>query len=401
MTEIEKTLFDLIRAAASGSRSEIPATVDPVTLYRIVRRLHLGSFLWDPASRLPASDVRTAWENDRHTAMMKDLMQTEEIEAISEALSGAGIRFAFLKGAELKRLWGDSSFRYMGDLDLYYEGDDAALRRALEGIGYTAERFGTRDFSHHFVFTKEPWFVLEPHFALLDPEDPFRDLLDGLFDRATPDPTRPGRYRLSPEDLYLHCLIHLRKHLADSGIGVRSFLDFAFLLREYPDLPERARVREVLDGAGLSVMESRVLHVARLFFDPAATPDAEDELEISSLFGAGLFGTFGNEMNNRLATERANSRCPRLRLFLKCAFPPLLSMAHRRFRAPLSWMLYPFFWFRRTFLILFSRKRRKKTGETFRVLSASRDDAENGARELRYFGLSPDGDGGREDNSRD
>lgn len=401
MTDAEKTLFDLIRAAASGSFYEIPATVDPVALYRAVRRLHLGSFLWEYASHLPESAVRTAWENDRQTAMMKDLMQSEETEAISEALSSAGIRFAFLKGTELKRLWGDPSFRYMGDTDFYYEGDDLVLRRTLEELGYVAERFGGRDFSHHFVFKKEPWFILEPHFALLDATDPYAEMLTGILDRATPDPVLAGRYRLSSEDLYLHCLIHLRKHIAGGGIGVRSFLDFAFLLREYPDLPERARVREVLDAAGLGEMESRVRRVARLLSDPAAIPDREDERELSAILGAGLFGSFENEVGNRLESERARSRFPRLRVALKCAFPPLLSMAHRRFRAPLSWLVYPFFWLRRTVLILFSRSRRKKTGETFRALAAYPSEGENRGRELRYFGLSPEGEGGGEDKRRD
>ena len=41
MTEIEKTVFDLIRAAASGSPYEIPETADLAMLYRIVRRQHL------------------------------------------------------------------------------------------------------------------------------------------------------------------------------------------------------------------------------------------------------------------------------------------------------------------------------------------------------------------------
>ena len=40
MTEIEKTVFDLIRAAASDLSYEIGGTVDPAALYRIVRRQH-------------------------------------------------------------------------------------------------------------------------------------------------------------------------------------------------------------------------------------------------------------------------------------------------------------------------------------------------------------------------
>ena len=390
MTEPERALFELIRAAASGSPSEIPATVDPVALYRLVRHLHLSSFLWESGSRLPESPVRSAWEKDRDLAVMKDLLQTEEQASVDAALSASGIRFLYLKGSVLKRFWGDPSFRYMGDADFLFEGDDEALRTALEGLGYTAEMFGSRDFSHHFVFRKEPWFILEPHFALFDADDPYAATLSGLFDRATPAPALPGRYLISEEDLYLHCLLHARKHIAGSGFGVRSFLDFAFLLREYPDLPERARVKEILSSAGLETFASRVLHVARLCSDPALAPDEEDEREISALFESGLFGTSEDVAEKRLLAEQNRSRFPRLAFFMKRFFPPLVTMARRKIRAPLSWLVYPFYLIRRLFLFVFTRSRRSRARSTLHVLSAGGNRTDDVGFELRYFGLSPE-----------
>lgn len=401
MTETEKALLDLIRAAASGSPSEIPATVDPVALYRIVRSLHLSSFLFESGSRLPDSRLRSVWEQDREASVMKELTQTEEKEKIDAALSAAGIRFLYLKGTVLKRFWREPSFRYMGDMDFLYEGDDATLRRTFEGLGYTSETYGTRDFSHHFVFHKEPWFTFEPHWSLFNSDEPFAGKITGLFDRATPDPLLPGRFLISEEDLYLHCLLHAHRHLTEGGIGARSFLDFAFLLREYPDLPDRSRVREFLSKAGLLVFESRVLRVARLLSDPAATPDAEDEAELSLLFSAGLFGTLEKQVENQLQAAQSRSRFPRLRYLLKRAFPPLLSMSHRKIPAPLSWILYPFFWLRRIFVMLFSPKRRKNTRDAIRVLTSHKSDAAYGSPELRYFGLAADAGKGKGETNRE
>lgn len=387
MTEIEKTILQMIRAAASGLDYEIPATVDSVALYRIVRTQHLSAFLWRFASRLPDSRVRAVWERDRDTAIMKDLMLTEEKETVDRALSDAGIRFLYLKGSVLKYFWGEPSFRYMGDMDFLYEGDDLALKRALEGVGYAAQIFTTRDFSHHSVFHKEPWFTLEPHFALLNKTDPYYGMLEGLFDRATPDPDLPGRYRISEEDLYLHGLLHARKHLAGGGIGVRSFLDFAFLLREHPDLPDRPRIRELLSAYRLETFASRVVSVARLLSDPDAVPDEADEAEISVLLCGGLFGTVEKWVGNQLKSDLKESRFPRLRYLLRRTFPSLFSMALKKIRAPLSWIVYPFYWFRRFFRMLFSRKKRKDTGDALRVVASYKDNEDNAGRELRYFGL--------------
>lgn len=396
MTETEKTVFDLIRAAASGSPFEIPETADLAMLYRIVRRQHLSAFLWEYASRLPDSPVRRAWEKDKELAALKDLTYTEEKENVDRALSAEGLRFLYLKGSVLKRLWGDPSFRYMGDMDFLYEGDDAALRRALESVGYTAKNFTSRDFSHHFVFSKDPWFTLEPHFELFDSDNPYAGKLIGLFDRAKPNEKLPGRYEISEEDLYLHCLLHARKHIVHGGIGVRSFLDFVFLLRAYPDLTERERVRAFLADGGLEPFEARVRRIAALLSDPGSIPDAEDETELSTLFCAGLYGSTEKSFGNQLNTESKRSRFPRLRFLLKRAFPPLLSMAHRKIRAPLSWIVYPYYWFRRFFLMLFSPVRRNNTKASFQVVAAFKENRDVMGRELRYFGISPEGEKGEE-----
>ena len=396
MTEIEKTVFDLIRAAASDLSYEIGETVDPAALYRIVRRQHLSAFLWKYASRLPDSPVRRAWERDRDLSALKELTYREEKEKIDRALSEAGIRFLYLKGTVLKNLWDDPSFRYMGDADFLYEGDDGALHRAFGELGYSAESYGTRDFSHHFVFHKDPWFSVEPHFALFDADSPFAGKLTDLFDRATPDPELPGRFLISEEDLYLHTLLHARKHIANGGIGVRSFLDFVFLLRAYPDLRERERVRAFVADGGLGPFEARFLRIVSLFSDPASTPDAEDEEELSALFSAGLFGSTERSFGNQLETESKRSRFPRLRFLFKRAFPPLLSMAHRKFRAPLSWIVYPYYWLRRVFAMLFSRNRRNNTKASLQAVACFKENRDVMGRELRYFGISPEEETGEE-----
>ena len=401
MTELERTILDLIRAAASGTPYEIPATADPVALYRIVRRQHLSAFLWDAGSRLSDARVVNAWEKDRDAAALKDLLLTEEKETVDRALSATGIRFLYLKGSVLKRYWGDPSFRYMGDMDFLYEGDDEALKNALESVGYTAKIFTSRDFSHHFVFCKDTWFTLEPHYALFNSDDPFAEKLTGLFDRAKPDPDLPGRYAISEEDLYLHCLLHARRHIVNGGIGVRSFLDFAFLFRAYPDLPERERVKTFLRAEALEQFETRVRRIATLLSDPSMTPDAEDEEELAVLFGSGLFGSVEKQFGNQLDTESKRSRFPRLRFLLKRAFPPLLGMARRKIRAPLSWIVYPFFWLRRVFRMLFSKNSRNNTKASFQAVASYKEDQGVMGRELRYFAISPDGDKRGEEERRD
>lgn len=400
MTDTERAVLDLIRAAASGASYEIPATADLTMLYRIVRRQHLSAFLWKYAESLPDSPVRRAWERDRDLSVMKDATYTEEKEKVDRALSEAGIRFLYLKGSVLKNLWGDPSFRYMGDADFYFAGDDAALRTALESVGYTAKTFSSRDFSHHFVFYKDPWFTIEPHYELFDSDDPFAGKLTDLFDRATPDPALPGRFDISEEDLYLHCLLHARKHIVHGGIGVRSFLDFVFLLRAYPDLTERARVRAFVTDGGLNAFEARFLRIVTLFSDSASTPDEEDETELSALFCAGLYGSTEKSFGNQLNTESKRSRFPRLRFLFKRAFPPLLPMAHKKIRAPLSWIVYPYYWFRRLFGMLFSRHRRSNTKASFQAVAAFKENRDAMGRELRYFGISPEGEK-REEARRD
>ena len=196
--------------------------------------------------------------------------------------------------------------------------------------------------------------------------------------------------------MYLHTLLHARKHIAIGGIGVRSFLDFVFLFRAYPDLRERERVRAFVADEGLGPFEDRFLRIVSLFSDPASTPDAEDEEELSALFSAGLFGSTERSFGNQLETESKRSRFPRLRFLFKRAFPPLLSMAHRKFRAPLSWIVYPYYWLRRVFAMLSSRNRRNNTKASLQAVASFKENRDVMGRELRYFGISPEEETGEE-----
>lgn len=72
-------------------------------------------------------------------------------------------------------------------------------------------------------------------------------------------------------------------------------------------------------------------------------------------------------------------------------------MSHRKIKAPLSWLVYPFFWLRRAVGALFSKSKRKKAKNTVRILA---DKTGAGSYELRYFGLSPEKADGREGTDR-
>ena len=71
-------------------------------------------------------------------------------------------------------------------------------------------------------------------------------------------------------------------------------------------------------------------------------------------------------------------------------------MAHRKIRAPLSWIVYPFYWVRRVFQMLFSRQRRNNTKKSFQAVASFKDNQDVMGRELRYFGLHPDGEDRKE-----
>ncbi|MDD2235026.1 MAG: nucleotidyltransferase family protein, partial [Desulfitobacteriaceae bacterium] len=86
---------------------------------------------------------------------------------------------------------------------------------------------------NHDIYYKKPFLNIEMHRRLISVESPYSDYLNKTWYRAKLKDSCKYTYELSLEDFYIYLLIHLSKHYAGGGTGIRSFLDIWLYHRRY------------------------------------------------------------------------------------------------------------------------------------------------------------------------
>ncbi len=390
MNSTIKWLLAVISAMMRGEEAPMPASdVDQAFAARVAAFAHVDAILYyaKQSLGLPISSD----EDDRFiSGIVLDNAQRDALAELLRVLPQSGIRVMPLKGSRLKSLYPTPENRYMGDIDLLYDGDDEALLRAMTSLGYTATLW-KRSEVHH-VFQRGD-ISIELHFRLLHKRSPLELPLSDLTDRLRPAPEGEGVFDLDPSDFYLHLIAHAIMHLLEGGTGIRTFLDLGLYLRAHPELKNDSRVITALSDEGLDSFVRQAEHLSAILLD-GEVPSKEDELALMGLLHSGIFGTEKGVTARSLNREGKTgvSRGVRIRYFISRIFPPLSLLSslypskNGKRRSPL---LYPILWLRRFLDILFSGKRRKRIKKSLTATAKVSDGELAAVRfEQSYFRVS-------------
>ena len=279
------------------------------------------------ASLLPHSEspVWLQWENRVNQLLVQSIVQLQERDNLIQLLTHEGIHVLPVKGCWLKELYPELSDRQMSDLDMLIHPEDAAsAEQALLSVGLQKEDVCF----HHTTYIRPPYTALELHTSLLPDIDEHTGYYQNIWEKAIPMEQTPGLYRLKPEDEYLYYIIHLSKHMAEGGSGVRSILDNHIYFRCFPDM-DGAYLEKELEALGLLEFAQQVQELSRCWFETgAAIPEALEPLA-QAVCTAGTYGSLEMRTHNRMARLREKYSNPVTRFFAYC-FP--------RFFRPLSEM---------------------------------------------------------------
>lgn len=377
-------LLSLVRAALLDIDPPPPEGVDFDQIRRLSAFLHLDIPCYYSMRR--AGIASTEDEDGAFIGnVVKDAEQKDAEQKLVLALGEAGIDVMPLKGCLLKPLYPASEMRYMGDIDLYYRGNDETLLSVMKKLGCSVKIW--KGHRIHHVFGMEPFIDIEMHYCLTVPENPLADVLsDSVWERASEDPDRPGVYRMSYEDEYLFLLLHALKHFYASGFGIRNYYDFWLFRRAHPEVPESPRVREILSRAGLLTFAERICHLSDvLMSEEAFSP--EDEEMISFSFKDGTYGSQIGSISRKMTKTPSRSR-----YFLRRIFPPIMDLAERYptlAKGGAIRLLYPWYWLRRFCSIMMHSRHRVKQDL---MTAATVDDGAFDVFRLQraYLGLSED-----------
>jgi hypothetical protein len=284
----------------------------------------------DKVNVKPGDTARRVIENELNYQILKETSQLVQSEKIIEGFEKRKIRNVPLKGYFMKRLYPQSDFRTMTDIDILVDKKNFSEVEKVFADNGIPTRHLTKSSEIHF--TKDLMYF-EIHSDLNELDD---SVYDDIWDKVTLREGYSYSYEMSREDFYVYLLYHAAKHMFYAGIGIRMVMDIYVYLTAYPDL-DFEYIESQLRERRIDVFEKRLRKLAFNWF-------SDDEIEIDDL---GEFilssGTFGNR---DVGFFLDGSRTGRF-YWLKQVFLPYDTMKKRYaylsklpFLLPFSWVQY-------------------------------------------------------------
>ena len=181
---------------------------------------------------IPAERIRI-WRGAMYAAVLQNEHMNQAQSEILDWLAAKGIRAAILKGASVARYYTPSDMRYLGDIDILI--DQSELDRTSEVLKEHGYRLNEHDHDFHVLFVRGD-VTLELHYkASVVPNGKGGQvavkIMDQFLDEATlvsmNDMSFPA---LSEKHQALMLLMHMERHVIESGIGLRQLCDWAVFL---------------------------------------------------------------------------------------------------------------------------------------------------------------------------
>lgn len=309
----------------------------------------------------------------------KDLIQQDIIKTIHTLLNDENVDHIFLKGAHLKKLYQESYYRGMGDIDfIVRENDYKRVHKLFLKHGFKLYTKGPT----HFVYLYKESNLVEVHHTLKRTTNLKEDSLFGYtWDFAILKDNH--EYQLDPTFELIYLVEHLSKHIQTSGIGIRSVLDISIFYDHYYDSFDQEKLHKWLKKMNHETLLYKMLLLNNRAFGFKSKVDetiyslSDEEYDklIDYFLLSGIHGTGGDF--NFMAPRAAKKS--KLSALLTIMFPSWTAMKQIYPFLRYIPILLPLMWVWRWLVRLLFNARR--TLKKVRQLKDS-DEASSGMREV-------------------
>ncbi len=352
IVEIGKTVNNIIKADLTGGVYSLPVNCDYKKLFKFAE-MHKVTYLVAEAvlkSENAPEEVKAIFKKELFKGSMRYSAQEKERKELSEIFASNNIKFCFLKGYKLSRLYKEPEKRYMLDMDVYIEKErfqDA--ENIIKERGYALNMYQD---DKDVGYIKQPFLNIELHKELKYDYDKGYEYYKGAFSRLK---SGENQYELNMtnEDFYVYIVSHSAHHFESGGTGIRNILDHYYLREKLFPLCDKEKLKNALEQTGLTVFDKRLTELSDYWFkDGVGSEDIEETAEY--VF---MSGVFGNQVNGYLGNILHGSSSESKALYyLKRLLPPLFQM---RVRYPILKkipLLLPIFWGVRLFSFTVSER---------------------------------------------
>ncbi len=236
-----------------------------------------------------------------------------DLKEVCRALEAAGIPFLPLKGSVLRRYYPEPWMRTSCDIDILVPADKAeqAAVHLVSACGYVREAMGRHDISMISPNKNH----IELHYELVEEGmlDISLDALHTVWDNATVREGYTCWHEMTDEMFYFYHVVHMAKHFAQGGCGIRPLVDLWIL--DHMDGIHLSKREEMIDAGGLRTFTDAARQLTRVWLDGAALDARSRQME-SFILSGGVYGSTENRVMVQQQREGGRFKYALSKIFL-------------------------------------------------------------------------------------
>ena len=264
-------LIDVLRAFLNDREPpRPPENMNERAFVRHVEGQQVAGVVADELGKRPeffSERLMNALRRLRGRDVLRDAAFQDTVCKIETEFEENGIRYLPLKGAVMKGLYPQSYQRPVSDYDVLLDERDISRVESL-----LSEKYGYKVHSespmHDCLINESHLATVELHRLLWGRSE--TPIFDDPWSRAFPvedeRSKKKFKYCFTPEDFYLHIVLHLARHWLYYGATVRMFVDVWLLNQKYGDRFDRSSFDETFRNNGVLDFVQNVERACRVWF---------------------------------------------------------------------------------------------------------------------------------------
>lgn len=202
-----------------------------------------------------------------------------------------------IKGFDIERLYIRPEYRLMGDIDLLVHYEDVEkVMTYLESFGYSHDsRYESEKditLKHHLAYSIE----LHHHLFLQKDYGAFTNFDRQVWKHKEAYHESVVYDRMNVNDNIIYLIVHMVKHIYESGIGLRQFVDLALVIKKGSEI-DYTYIKEGLIQFNVYEISCHIFGILEMYFDVETGFETEvEKFRVDELLAVVMrSGTFGKE----------------------------------------------------------------------------------------------------------
>lgn len=237
------------------------------------------------------TDVCRLFQDEQIKAVFRCENQTYEFGRIKKLFEENKIPFIPLKGSVIREYYPETFMRTSCDIDILIKEEDIKKASSLlsETLKYKTDNNRS---THDVTFFSDSGVCLELHFDLNEANFKIFEPLSHAFDYAHKK-ENGFEFVLEREFFVFYHLVHMAKHFAIGGCGIKPFIDLMILKKA--NFYDEKKLLKLCNAYKLKKFYLSVLNVIYVWFYGKEYTDTVRKLEHYIITG-GVYGSFSNRV---------------------------------------------------------------------------------------------------------